>query len=110
MAMNIPKPIADRVVSASRNTIENTYGNRSAKLMMTTAPPTRYSPTFSGASFSAARPIDLIPPMMTAHVSTATMTPTTQVGQPKTLFTATAIEFGCVKGVVVSAATPATSA
>ena len=29
---------------------------------------------------------------------------------PKTLLTTSAIEFGCVNGVVVSAATPATSA
>ena len=34
-------------------------------------PPTRYRPTLSGDSLSAARPIDLIPPMITSHVSTA---------------------------------------
>ena len=39
---------------------------------MTNSPPARYEPTLSGVSFSAARPIDLMPPMITSHVSTAT--------------------------------------
>ncbi len=51
-----------------------------------------------------------MPPMMTAQVRTATVTPTIHVGVPKTVFTASAMEFGCVNGVVVSAATPATNA
>ena len=38
----------------------------------------------SGESFSAARPIDLIPPMITSHVSTAIATPETSVGTPNT--------------------------
>ena len=67
-------------------------------------------PTFAGASFSKARPIDLIPPMMTSHVSTATTTPDTHVGTPTCVCATSAIEFVCVKGVVVSAATPATTA
>jgi hypothetical protein len=98
------------VVNASPTTIRNTSSRRSANDTITIRPPARYNPTFSGASFSAARPIDLIPPMITAQVSTATTTPVTHVGIPNTLSCATAIEFGCVNGVVVSAATPATTA
>ena len=64
----------------------------------------------AGASFSAARPIDFTPPMMTSQVSTATTTPVARVGTPNWLFITTAIELGCVKGVVVRAATPATRA
>jgi hypothetical protein len=59
---------------------------------------------------SAARPIDLMPPMMTSQASTATMTPETRVGMPNWLFHTTAMEFGWVKGVVVRAAIPATRA
>ena len=55
-------------------------------------------------------PIDLMPPMMTSHVSTAMAMPETSFGMPTTVFSASAIEFGCVNGVVVSAATAATSA
>ena len=36
--------------------------------------------------------------------------PETSFGMPTTVFSASAIEFGCVNGVVVSAATAATSA
>ncbi|MNC95423.1 hypothetical protein D3C83_125420 [compost metagenome] len=77
----------------------------------------------SGDSFSTARPIDLMPPMITAHVSTANASPvknavrltvpnTGSVMSPlgNTCPIAIAIEFGCVNGVVVNAATPATSA
>ena len=64
----------------------------------------------SGDSFSATRPIDLMPPMMTSHVSTAIATPEASRGMPTTLFSTSAIELGCVKGVVVSAATAATNA
>ncbi len=45
---------------------------------------------------------------MTSHVRTATTTPVTIVGTPISLFITTAIELGCVNGVVVSAAIPAT--
>ena len=64
----------------------------------------------SGESFSAALPIDLIPPMMTSHVSTAMAIPETMRGIPTTEFSTSAMELGCVKGVVVSAATAATNA
>ena len=64
----------------------------------------------SGESFSAARPIDLIPPMITSHVSTAMAMPETIRGMPTTVSSTSAIEFGCVNGVVVSAATAATNA
>ena len=97
-------------MSASCTTIDSTCGTRSANEMITVTPPRMYSATLSGASFSAARPIDLMPPMMTAHVSTAMMIPATHVRIPNAVLSATAIEFGCVNGVVVSAATPATSA
>ncbi len=83
---------------------------RPANVTSTTRPPTKYNATLSGASFSAARPIDVTPPMTTSQVRRATVTPTIQVGTPNTAFTATAIELGCVNGVVVSAATPATIA
>ena len=77
---------------------------------ITISPPARYKPTFNGESRSAARPIDLIPPMITSHVRTATTMPVTTLDTPNTLLTTSAIEFGCVNGVVVSAATAATSA
>ena len=49
--------------------------------------------------------------MITSQVRTATTTPGDRAcGTPNWLSITTAIEFGCVKGVVVSAATPATSA
>ena len=64
----------------------------------------------AGASFSAARPIDFTPPMITSQVRTATTTPVTSVGTPNSLSSTTAIELGWVKGVVVRAAIPATSA
>ncbi len=65
----------------------------------------------SGASFSAARPIDLMPPMITSHVSTRDRDAGDDArNAAATVFTTSAIEFGCVNGVVVSAATPATSA
>jgi hypothetical protein len=108
--MNRPNPSADRVVSASWRTIERTAGIFAALTPMTIRPPARYRPTFSGDSFAAARPIDLMPPMITSHVSTATAIPMTTFGIPKTLLTTSAIEFGCVNGVVVSAATAATNA
>ncbi len=77
---------------------------------MTIRPPARYNPTFSGDSLSAARPIDPMPPMITSHVRTAMTIPATRRGIPNTLSSTSAIEFGCVNGVVVSAATAATSA
>ena len=64
----------------------------------------------SGDRLSATLPIDLMPPMMTSHVSTAMATPAAMRGMPKTEFNTSAIEFGCVNGVVVSAATAATNA
>ncbi len=64
----------------------------------------------SGDSFSAALPIDLMPPMMTSHVSTAMTMPETSRGMPSTVSSTSAIELGCVNGVVVSAATAATNA
>ncbi len=73
---------------------------------MTNRPPDRYRPTLSGVSFSAARPIDLIPPMMTSHVSTATAMPVIHGGTPTIVRITRAIEFVCVNGVVVRAATP----
>ncbi len=48
--------------------------------------------------------------MTTSQVSSATTTPVARVGTSNSLSRTTAIEFGCVKGVVVSAAIPATSA
>ena len=50
-------------------------GRCEAKDTITNRPPDRYRPTLSGVSFSAARPIDLMPPMTTSHVSTATAMP-----------------------------------
>ena len=64
----------------------------------------------SGDSFSAARPMALIPPMITSHVSTAMTTPDARRGTPTTVSRTSAIEFGWVNGVVVSAATAATNA
>ena len=64
----------------------------------------------SGESRSATRPIDFMPPMITSQVSTARTMPETIVGMPTCARRTTAIEFGWVNGVVVSAATPATSA
>ena len=64
----------------------------------------------SGDSLSAALPIDLMPPMMTSHVSTAMAMPETMRGMPNTESSTSAIELGWVKGVVVSAATAATNA
>ncbi len=49
---------------------------------MTIRPPARYRPTLSGDSFSAARPIDLMPPMITSQVSTAMTMPETSRGMP----------------------------
>ncbi len=74
------------------------------------SPPTRYRPTLSGDSFSAALPIDLMPPMMTSHVSTAMAMPETSAGCRAPSSSTSAIELGCVNGVVVSAATAATNA
>ena len=51
-----------------------------------------------------------MPPMITSHVSTAMTMPETILGMPTTVLSTSAIEFGCVNGVVVSAATAATSA
>ena len=48
--------------------------------------------------------------MMTSQASTARTRPDTHVLTPSSLSMTTAIELGWVKGVVVSAATPATSA
>ena len=49
--------------------------------------------------------------MITSHVSTAMTTPDTEARHADDACSRTsAIEFGCVNGVVVSAATPATSA
>ena len=83
---------------------------REAKLTITIRPPARYSPTLSGVSFSAALPMDWMPPMITSHVSTAMSTPDAHVGTPNCVFHTSAIELVCVNGVVVSAATPAISA
>ena len=51
-----------------------------------------------------------IPPTMTSQTSTASAMPAIQVGNPSWLSSTMAIEFGWVNGVVVIAATPATSA
>ena len=64
----------------------------------------------SGDSFSAALPIDLIPPMMTSQVSTRDGDARDERGMPSTEFSTSAIELGCVNGVVVRAATAATNA
>jgi hypothetical protein len=77
---------------------------------MTMRPPTKYNPTLAGERRSATRPIDFRPPMMTSHVRIAMMRPESQVGIANSDAHTTAIELGCVKGVVVRAATPATSA
>jgi hypothetical protein len=53
--------------------------------------------------------MERIPPMITSQASTAITAPETQVDRANSLFQTTAMEFGCVNGVVVSAATPATS-
>ena len=63
-----------------------------------------------GDSFSAARPIDLIPPMITSQVSTAIAMPDASLGMPTTESSTSAIEFGWVNGVVVNAAIAATNA
>jgi hypothetical protein len=54
--------------------------------------------------------MDLIPPMITSHVSTAIARPDTHFGTPTCVFITSAIELVCVNGVVVSAAMPATTA
>src|SRR3954453_7749015 len=77
---------------------------------MTMSPPNRYSPTFIGDNFSAARQIDLMPPMITSHVKIAIVIPDASFGIPTTVFNTSAIELGCVNGVVVNAAPAATSA
>ena len=64
----------------------------------------------SGESFSAARPIDEMPPMITSQVRTAITIPEISGRMPNTEFSTSAIEFGCENGVVVRAATAATSA
>ena len=112
MATRNPRlpPATARVENASRTTSPSTSGMWEAKDKMTKIPPARYRPTLRGVSFSAARPIDLMPPMMTSHVSTATVTPVPHFGTPSVVSITSAIEFVCVNGVVVSAATPATSA
>ena len=51
-----------------------------------------------------------MPPTMTSQTSTAMPMPAIHVGRPSSLCRTTAIELGCVKGVVVIAATPAMSA
>ena len=51
---------------------------------MTISPPARYKPTFKGDNFSAAHPIDLMPPMMTSHVSMAIVIPDASFGMPTT--------------------------
>jgi hypothetical protein len=51
-----------------------------------------------------------MPPMITSHVSTAMTMPETTFGMPTTESSTSAIEFGWVNGVVVSAAMAATSA
>ena len=93
--------------NASRKMSANTAGSCAACVRMTISPPARYSPTFRGASFSAARPMLFTPPITTSHVSTAITTPEAHGGMENWLCHTTAMEFGCVKGVVVSAATPA---
>src|SRR5262245_11167679 len=116
-------PAAARNENASRNTVAITDGTDPMCTAMTISPPVSYSATLSGASFSAARPMDLMPPMITAQVSTATTQPvmnavrstrprngSVTVPDGSSWLTATAIEFGCVNGVVVNAATPATTA
>ena len=110
IATNIPNPSADRVVNASEKTSESTDGMRAALKRITISPPVRYRPTLRGDSFSAALPIDAIPPMITSQVRTAIVMPEASLGIPNTVSSTSAIEFGCVKGVVVSAATAATNA
>ena len=79
-------------------------------ITITMSPPTRYSPTFSGDSFSATRPIDLMPRMMTAQTRTAIADAGDPGRHAEHAVEHQAIELGWVKGVVVSAPTPATSA
>ena len=83
---------------------------RDENATITMRPPARYKITLSGASRSAVRPIDVTPPMMTSQVSTAMAIPDPHVGMANWLSSTIAIELGCVNGVVVSAATAATSA
>ena len=74
-------------------------------------PPGQIQPTFKGASSSAARPMRATPPMITSQVSTAMPSPEARAGGcANWLCSTTAMELGWVKGVVVRAATPATSA
>jgi hypothetical protein len=103
-------PATARVENASRNTSPSTAGSSCAKVTITMSPPPRYSPTFSGVSFSAARPIARMPPMTTSQASTASTTPESHRGTPACVCQTSAIELVCVNGVVVSAASPATSA
>ena len=108
--MPVALPAAACSENASRKMAANTSGSRPAFTAITNSPPARYRTTFSGDSFSTARPIDFTPPMITSQVSTAMMTPESQGFIENSAWSATAIELGCVNGVVVSAATPATSA
>ena len=112
MATRMPSvPPAAACSENARLTIsDSTSGRRAALKPITINPPTRYNPTLKGDSFSATRPIDLMPPMITSHVSTAMTIPETIRGIPIAEFSTSAIEFGWVNGVVVSAATAATSA
>jgi hypothetical protein len=54
--------------------------------------------------------MDFTPPMITSQASTAMARPEIQVGMRNWLRRTSAMELGWVKGVVVRAATPATSA
>ncbi len=81
----MPPPAADRIEKALSKTSESTAGIFVTLARITIKPPARYSPTFSGDSFSAALAIALIPPMITSQVITAMTMPETIFGMPTTL-------------------------
>jgi hypothetical protein len=110
MPMPALPPVAAFSENASRTMVASTLGMAPACEMMTTRPPATYRNTFAGESHCITRPIEVMPPMITSHASTASTTPVTHVGTWNWLAKTTAMELGCVPGVVVSAATPATSA
>ena len=111
--MNMPKPIADLVVSASRNTSENTCGSRSANVMMTMSAADQIEADLERRQLfrRAADRLDAADDdRPRQHRDDDADDPS--VGRCRTtlLTRHRDARFGCVNGVVVSAATPATSA
>jgi len=98
--------MAARVDNASRNTPAEHVRQLPDVRHDHDEPADQVEPDLQRRQLLRARPIDFTPPMITSHVSTAIASPAQSLGTPNWLLITSAIEFGWVNGVVVSAATP----